>query len=151
MNTNNIFKDCFEVHIDQAVRGDISSSKYLLGKASKLLRAEEALPSNLSDWLATALETMANSKGDKINANEAFKVKRGRKSTHTSDEEELIAQSIHASNLGLHKGESTINGKEGAYTEAAREHNVTPNTAEKIYKKYKEGFEIDEELRRQHE
>ena len=140
----------FEVEIQQAKNGSISSSKFLMGNAAKLLNEQAILPPALRAWLIQGLFEVANTEGNKVNANSAFNLnaRPGKNNKHSDDWREMIAKDIHDSGLGLHKGESIQAGKLGAYTKAAADYGISPNTAATIYKEYRAGFELDDELRR---
>lgn len=151
MNTLNSLQRELNIEIYQAKNGDITSSKFLLGKAAELLNENKKLPPCLLEWLTDGLFVIANTEGLKVDANKAFNLnpRLGRKHSKSEDEQRMIARDIHDSGLGLHKADSAHKGKEGAYTKAARDYDISETNAEKIYQKYKEGFLIDDELKSQ--
>lgn len=143
-------KDNFEIRIQHAKKGDIASSKYLLGRAAELLKEGEALPPALLEWLTSGLTAIANTEGDRVNANKAFNLcaRGGAPKKLSEDWQEMLAREIHDSSLGHHKAESAYSKRKGAYTKAAEDYGISATTAETIYKKYEEGFLIDDELKR---
>ena len=60
-----------------------------------------------------------------------------------------MADSIHYSKLGRHKGISKDGSNQGAYIDAAEHFGIAENTAEKFYKKHLDYVLMEEEVRQE--
>jgi len=134
------------VTVGQAEGGDRLAAKELLIKASKLLISGEPIPKDLASWLGKALGNIAEGEDPKSALN--IKRPRGKPEKYSDEFQQLVADSIHYSDAGLHKGESQDETKLGAYAQAAEDFDISPNTAEKFYKKYIDSI-VQEEVIRQ--
>jgi len=152
----NLSKENFFANIRILIRHagerDPAAAKELLKIAASLLRKGEPIPEELAEWLATAFENIVNGK----EAEKALKLTKGSGGSKkfSEDEEEMIAEYIHHSEKGLHRGSggrATPSGVKGvgAYVEAKDMFGGSLTTLEKIYEKYRYGFEIQEEIERE--
>ena len=134
--------------VQQAEGGDVIAAHSLLANAIEKLSNGDLNDPDLESFITRGLSALLANP----NAKNPFhlKNKQGRKESHLIEIQELIADAIDDSGLGLHKGESRDATTEGAYAWAARVFKISPNTAESYYKKHiyriKEGQRINDEL-----
>ncbi|RNL63450.1 hypothetical protein [Zhongshania marina] len=139
---------CSSLLVQKAEGGDVIVARDLLTQAIEKLSSGDLNDADLGSFIARGLSALL----ENPNANNPFYLKKkpGRKENKSTELQELIAESIDDSDLGLHKGDSRDSSNEGAYSWAAREFNISPNTAEMYYKKHidriKEAQRINNEL-----
>jgi len=131
----------------QAEDGDYPSVKQLLHETSALLNEGTPLPPDLANWIGRGLKNLAEGGNEKS----AFGLRkpRGKPSAYSEEFERLVADSIHYSKLGRHKGISKDGANQGAYIEAAGFFGIAENTAEKFYKKHLESILMEEQIRQE--
>jgi len=136
----------FPVLISQAENGDIDAAQELLKAASKLLAQGNPLPEELATWIGEGLGRLAEGEDAKT----AFKLKkpRGRRRKYTDEFERLVADSIHDSPAGRHKG-LNADGTPGAYLEAAEWFDIAENTAQSFYNRHLPSIAAEEDIRRE--
>jgi hypothetical protein len=139
--------DSTPVLLSQAKRGDTLAARQLLLSTARLISQGQPLPKELAIWIGRAIQGVAEGE----DASAVFHLKKPRgKPQQLSDEMELfVAQSIHYSKAGLHKGTNADGSNRGAYLEAAEDFGISENTAEKIYQKYKAQIIYEDRLKRE--
>lgn len=132
-------------NLHKAKELDAASIKWLIGEVQNLLKMGAVLPEELNSWFCSVLDDLLEDNPHEL-SNRLKQAKKGRPS-HTEEVRELIAKTVHniRNQYGLHKSEN------GAYTVVAEQYGVSANTAEKYYKEFQMGFELDEEIRRETE
>ena len=138
------------VLLSKAKQGETSAAKELLDEASKLIKAGKVLPQELADWVSNGLAQLSISPNPAETVKDAFDLRkpRGAPQKHSEEFEMLVADAIHYSGQGLHKGVNS-SGAAGAYDEAAIFFDISPNTAEKYYKKHVDSIHHEEQIRRE--
>lgn len=141
----------YSIEVSKSKSGDTYATKALLNDVKTFLERNEPLPTALKPWVIEILTGLLAVKNDEL-ATRLNLRKQGRKSSFNSDEEEMIARSVHGlrNRKGLHK-QVNKDGSVGAYEEVAQQFNTTANTVSKIYAKYKGVFELDDSLKVQEE
>ncbi|MCP3865007.1 hypothetical protein [Pseudoalteromonas sp.] len=134
------------VNLKKAKDHDAASIKWLLREVQNLLKMGAVLPEELNSWLCSVLDELLEDKPDELSTRLKL-AKKGRPESHNEEMRELIARSVHniRNQHGLHKSEN------GAYTIIAEQYGISANTAEKYYKEFQIGFELDEDIRRETE
>lgn len=138
--------DPFTEFVSQAKNYDPWAANELLKESISCFRAGKPLPKELAHWLANALEEITNGK-DPSKAL-GIKIDKRKERKFSEDMELMIAECVHRHPQGKHKAESQ-DEKLGAYAACAEEFSTSPNTVEKIYKRYEDGLKIQEEIERE--